>query len=189
MSKRLQLKRVLTLLGLLCLAFAGLGSRLVDLQVWRHDELAAKAQQNTQREFWRAPRRGDILDAHGNLLATSIFVKTVCADPVLIGTQQAAVARQLAPLLQMSEDDLYQRLLPRPMKNQKGETVTNRYVVLQRKVADETWQKIQLTMSRMSFGMDESKLTRSQRAFFRDLRTSAIFTDPVDDQLRVYPNG
>jgi hypothetical protein len=39
-------------------------------------------------------------------------VKTVCADPVLIGNQQAVVARQLAPLLQMSEGDLYQRLLP-----------------------------------------------------------------------------
>jgi cell division protein FtsI/penicillin-binding protein 2 len=189
MTKRLQFKRVLTLLGLLCLAFAGLGSRLVELQVWRHDELAAKAQQNTQREFWRAPRRGDILDAHGNLLATSIFVKTVCADPVLIGNQQAVVARQLAPLLQMSEGDLYQRLLPRPVKNQKGETVTNRYVVLQRKVPDETWQKIQLTMTNLSFGVDEKKLSRAGRAFFRDLRTSAIYTDPVDDQLRVYPNG
>jgi cell division protein FtsI/penicillin-binding protein 2 len=189
MTKRLQLKRVLTLLGLLCLAFAGLGSRLVELQVWRHDELAAKAQQNTQREFWRAPRRGDILDAHGNLLATSIFVKTVCADPVLIGNQQAVVARQLAPLLQMSEADLYQRLLPRPVKNQRGETVTNRYVVLQHKVGDETWQKIQMTMTNFSFGVDEKKLSRADRAFFRDLRASAIFTDPVDDQLRVYPNG
>jgi cell division protein FtsI/penicillin-binding protein 2 len=189
MTKRLQLKRVLVLLGLLCLAFAGLGARLVELQVWRHDELAAKAQQNTQREFWQAPRRGDILDAHGNLLATSIFVKTVCADPVLIGNQQAAVAHQLAPLLQMSESDLYQRLLPRLIKNQKGETATNRYVVLQHKVLDETWQKIQLTMSQMSFGVDESKLPKSQRAFFCDLRQHAIFTDPVDDQLRLYPNG
>jgi len=189
MTKRLQWKRVLTLLGLLCLAFAGLGARLVELQVWRHDELAAKAQQNTQREFWRAPRRGDILDAHGNLLATSVFVKTVCADPVLIGAQQAAVARQLAPLLQMSETELYQRLLPRLMKNQKGETVTNRYVVLQHKVPDETWQKIQLTMSKMPFVADESKLPKSQRAFFRDLRQHAIFTEPVDDQLRLYPNG
>ena len=86
----------------------------------RHDELAAKAQQNTQREFWQAPRRGDILDAHGNLLATSIFVKTVCADPVLIGNQQAVVARALAPLLQMSEGDLYQRLLPAPGEKSKG---------------------------------------------------------------------
>ncbi len=189
MTKRLQLKRVLILLILLVLAFAGLGYRLVDLQVVRHDELAGKAQLNTQREFWQAPRRGDILDARGNLLATSIFVKTVCADPGLIGNQQAVVARALAPLLQMSEGDLYQRLLPRLAKNQKGETVTNRYVVLQHKVADETWQKIQLTMSRLSFGVDEGKLPKTQRAFFRDLRQSAIFTDPVDDQLRIYPNG
>ncbi len=112
MIKRLQLKRMLLLLGLLGLAFAGLGYRLVDLQLLRHDELAALAQQNTGLEFFREPRRGSILDAHGNLLATSMFVKTVCADPVLIGNQQATVARTLAPLLQMSEADLYQRLLP-----------------------------------------------------------------------------
>ena len=95
-----------------CAAFAGLGYRLVDLQVLRHDELAKLAQDNTQREFWQAPRRGDILDAHGNLLATSVPVKTVCADPSLIGNQQAAVARALAPLLQMSEAELYQKLVP-----------------------------------------------------------------------------
>ena len=189
MTKRVQLSRVLLLLGLLGLAFAGLGYRLVDLQVLRHDELAAKAQQNTQREYWQAPRRGNILDVHGNLLATSLFVKTVCADPVLVGSQQAVVAHALAPLLQMTEGDLCQRLLPRLTKNQKGETVTNRYVVLQRKVADETWQKIQATMTNLSFGVDEKGLSRADRAFFRDLRTSAIFTEPVDDQLRVYPGG
>ena len=174
---------------LLGLAFAGLGYRLVDLQVLRHDELAGKAQQNTQREFWQAPRRGDILDVRGNLLATSIFVKTVCADPVLMGNQQAVVAHALAPLLQISEGDLYQRLLPRLIKNPKGEIVTNRYVVLQHKVTDETWQKIQMTMTNLSFGVDEKKLSRADRAFFHDLRQSAIFTEPVDDQLRVYPNG
>jgi cell division protein FtsI/penicillin-binding protein 2 len=189
MTNRLQFKRVLALLALLGLAFAGLGYRLVDLQVLRHDELSAKAQQNTQREFWQSPRRGNILDAHGNLLATSLFVKTVCADPVLMGNQQAVVARTLAPLLQMSEGDLYQRLLPRPAKNQKGETVTNRYVVLQHKVADETWQKIQMTMTNLSFGVDEKKLSKTDRVFFQNLRSSAIFTDPVDDQLRVYPGG
>ncbi len=189
MTKRLQWKRVLLLLALLGLAFAGLGYRLVDLQVLRHDELAAKAQLNTQREFWQAPRRGNILDARGNLLATSLFVKTVCADPVLIGNRQAAVAHVLAPLLPMDEADLYQRLLPRLVKNQKGETVTNRYVVLQHKVADETWQKIQMTMTNFAAGVDEKQLSRAERASLRDLRASAIFTDPVDDQLRVYPGG
>ena len=189
MTKQLQLRRVLLLLVLLGLSFAGLGYRLVDLQVLRHDELAALAQQNTQREFWRAPRRGNILDAHGNLLATSIFVKTVCADPTLIGNQQAAIARSLAPLLQMNEDELCKRLIPRVRQNEKGETITNRYVVLQHKVTDETWQKIQLTMNRLSFGVDETRLPGNQRAFFRNLHQGAIFIEPVDDQLRVYPNA
>ena len=180
---------MLLLLGLLGLAFGGLGYRLVDLQVLRHDELAALAQQNTGFEFFREPRRGSILDAHGNLLATSIFVKTVCADPVLIGNQRATVARTLAPLLQMSEADLYQRLLPRVRQTEPGETVTNRYVVLRHKVRDETWQQIQTAMNRLSFGPDEAGLSRGQRLFLRNLRTHAIFASPVDDQLRVYPNG
>ena len=59
---------------LLGAAFVGLGYRLVDLQVLRHTELQAKARQNTQREFTLEPRRGDILDARGHLLATSVFV-------------------------------------------------------------------------------------------------------------------
>ena len=105
-------------------------------------------------------------------------MKTVCADPVLIGNQRTAVARTLAPLLQMNEADLYQRLLPRLRLNEKGEMVTNRYVVLQRKVRDETWQKIQQVMNGLSFGVNENKLSGDQRAFFRDLRNHAIFTDP-----------
>ncbi|HUA68190.1 MAG TPA: hypothetical protein VMA13_06545, partial [Candidatus Saccharimonadales bacterium] len=180
---------MLLLLGLIGLAFAGLGYRLVDLQVLRHDELAALAQQNTELAYFREPLRGKILDVHGNLLATSIFVKTVCADPVLIGSQQAPVARALAPLLGMDEADLYQRLIPRLRRNQEGEVITNRYVVLRHDVRDETWQKIQMMMSSLSFGVNEEKLTKDQRVFFRNLRAHAIFTNPVDDQLRVYPNG
>ena len=189
MTKRLQLRRVLALTLVVCAAFAGLGYRLVDLQVFRHDELAKLAQDNTQREFWQAPRRGDILDAHGNLLATSVPVKTVCADPSLIGNQQAVVAHALAPLLQMSEAELYPKLFPRVSKNEKGETVTNNlhYVRLQKNVTEETWQRIQLAMSRLSFGVDEKKLPKTGRAFLNNLRQSAIFADP--DQMRVYPNG
>ena len=172
-----------------CAAFAGLGYRLVDLQVFRHDELAKLAQDNTQREFWQSPRRGDILDAHGNLLATSVPVKTVCADPSLIGNQQAVVAHTLAPLLQMSEAELYPKLFPRVSKNEKGETVTNNlhYVRLQKNVTEETWQKIQMAMSQLSFGVDEKKLPESGRVFFHNLRQYGIFADP--DQMRVYPNG
>jgi cell division protein FtsI (penicillin-binding protein 3) len=189
MKQRVQLKRVLLLLGLLGLAFAGLGYRLVDLQVVRHDELSKLAQDNTQREFWQAPRRGDILDVHGNLLATSVPVKTVCANPSLLGSQQAVVARALAPLLQMDEAALRLKLFPRLGINSKGETVTNnlRYVRLQKNVTDDAWRKIQTALTNLSFGVDEKKLSRSDREFFRNVRQSAIFAEP--GQMRVYPNG
>jgi cell division protein FtsI/penicillin-binding protein 2 len=189
MTRKLQFGRVLLLTLLICAAFVGLGYRLVDLQVLRHDELAALAQQNTQREFSREPRRGDILDARGNLLATSVPVNTVCTDPSLIGNQQAVVAHTLAPLLQMNESDLFQKLFSHISKNEKGETITNNlhYVRLQKNVTDENWQKIQMAMSQLDFGVDEKKISKTDRAFFRNLRQGAIFAEP--DQMRVYPNG
>jgi cell division protein FtsI/penicillin-binding protein 2 len=189
MINRLQLKRALLLLIFVSAAFAGLGYRLVDLQVLRHDELAQLEQDNTQREFWQAPRRGDILDTHGNILATSVPVKTVCADPSLIGDQQAAVAHALAPLLQLPEADLYRKLFVHITKDVKGQFVTNNlhYVRLQRNVTDETWQKIQDTMSQLTFGIDEKKLPKANRQFFDNLRMDAIFAEP--DEMRVYPNG
>src|SRR5215470_549279 len=121
MAKQLQYRRVLALALVLAAAFAGLGYRLVDLQVMRHDELSAVAQKGTQREWLLEPRRGDILDAKGNLLATSIFVKTVAANPAQLGNRYPEVAHALAPLLQLSEAELLQRLTPRVRLNEKGE--------------------------------------------------------------------
>jgi cell division protein FtsI/penicillin-binding protein 2 len=188
MVKRLQFRRLLFLALLLVAAFAGLGYKLVDLQVLRHDELSLKAQQNTGRAFLLEPRRGDILDVKGNLLATSAFVKTVCADPALMGEHQPEVARAVAPLLQMGESELLQRLLPRFRQNDKGENMTNRYVVLKRKVPVETWQKIQTAMNTLPLGEESLKLTRTERNFYRDLRQKSVFVESLDDQLRVYPN-
>ena len=188
MPKQLQYRRLLFLALLLALAFAALGYRLVDLQVLRYEELNARARDNTRREFTLEPRRGDILDAKGNLLATSSFVKTVCADPALIGNRQGEVAKAIAPLLQVNEADLIQRLTPRLTRTASGAVTTNRYVVLKRKVPLETWQKVQAAMTNLTFGLDEKKLNRSERAFYRDLRRASLFVERFDDQLRVYPN-
>jgi len=186
MGKELQYRRLFLLALLLVGAFAVLAYRLVDLQLFRHEELQARSQQNTQREMLLEPRRGDILDARGNLLATSVYVKTVCADPSLLGNRPAEVARVLAPLLQESQATLLQKLMPRLRQNQKGETVTNRYVRLKQKIPLETWQQIQTTMKNLSFGLDERKLPPDERAFYRALRQKAIFAR--DEQLRFYPN-
>jgi cell division protein FtsI/penicillin-binding protein 2 len=186
MAKRLQYRRLLILVVLLVAAFAGLGYRLVDLQVLRHDELATKSQQNTQREFLIEPRRGDIVDVRGNPLATSIFMKVVFADPQLIGNHRAEVAHAVAPLLQMNESDLFQHLLPRIRQNEKGETVTNRSVLLKRKVPVETWQQITNAMGNLTFGVDEKKLAKKDRAFLDELRRKALYTENYP--MRVYPN-
>lgn len=189
MINKVQLKRALLLLVFLTAAFAGLGYRLVDLQVLRHEELSRLQQDNTHREFWQAPRRGDILDTHGNLLATSVPVKTVCADPSLVGDQQAVVAHALSPLLQVPETELYQKLFPRISKDAKGQMVTNNlhYVRLQKNVSDGTWQKIQMTMSNLNFGLDEKKLPKTVRQFYSSLREDAVFAEP--EEMRIYPNG
>jgi cell division protein FtsI/penicillin-binding protein 2 len=188
MAKQLQYRRLVVLALLLGVAFAGLAYRLVDLQVLRYQELSALARRNTHREFLLEPRRGDILDAKGNLLATSAFVKTVCADPALMGNRQAEVAQAVAPLLQLSEAELLQRFTPRLVRNTNGVTTTNHYVVLKRKVQVETWQKIQMAMTNLSFGLDEKKLSKHERAFYHDLRRGALYVEKLDDQLRVYPN-
>jgi cell division protein FtsI/penicillin-binding protein 2 len=186
-----QLARLLAILALVVAAFVGLGFRLVYLQVWRHGDLAALAEKGSQEKIPQAARRGDILDANGNLLATTVPVKTVCANPSLIGNQQAVVAHVLAPLLQMSEADLFQKLQPHLIKNKKGEMVTDQYAVLQRKVSSETWQKISCAMTNLSLAVDENKMSKTERVNFRNfafnLRQYAIFGE--DDQLRVYQNG
>ncbi|MBC8095285.1 MAG: hypothetical protein H7Y43_05695, partial [Akkermansiaceae bacterium] len=180
MARKIQFSRLVLLVTLLVLAFAGLAYRLVDLQVLRHGRLRAIAQQNTQREYLFEPRRGDILDCKGNLLATSVPVKVVCADPTLIGHRAGEVARALAPSLQMSEAEVYQKLLPRTRLNDKGETITNCYVRLKTRVPVETWETIKSNLASLTFvGEDKA-------SFLNNLRKKAIFTEEYP--IRVYPN-
>ena len=188
MGKKRQYTRLMLLALLLGMGFAGLAYRLVDLQVLRHDELRVKARHNAQHEVLLEPRRGDILDAKGNLLATSVFVKTVCADASLMGSHQAEIAHAVAPLLQLNENELRERITPRVRPGSTCEMATNRYVVLKRKVPAETWQKVQAAMTNLTLAPNEKQLSKQEKAFNRDLRQKSAFVEPLDDQLRVYPN-
>ncbi len=179
-------RRLVGMAFLLVLAFCGLGYRLVDLQVVRHDELQSKARDNTQSNSQREPRRGEIRDIRGNLLATTVSVKTICADPSLLGERQTEMAKVLATLLKTNETFLAERLQPRVSLNDSGEAKVNQYVVLKRKVPVEEWQQIQQTLAQETFGFTGRKLTKAERTFLRNLQHKAIFAD--DDQQRVYPN-
>jgi cell division protein FtsI/penicillin-binding protein 2 len=187
MAKRLQFRKLLMMGLLLAAAFSGLGYRLVDLQCLRHDELSAKAESNTRREFVFEPHRGDIVDVRGNVLATSMIAKTVCADPALMNERQAdVVARAIAPLLEVNDRALFQRLATRTRVNDKGDTNLVQYVRLKQRVPMETWDKIQAAMTNLSFGVDEKKLSKNDQAQYRFVRQKAIFSE--DFPIRVYPN-
>ena len=187
MAKRLQFRKVLMLGLLIMAAFSGLGYRLVDLQYLRHDELSAKAESNTHREFVFEPRRGDILDAKGNVLATSTFAKTICADPSLMDDRQAdALARAIAPLLQMNDQVLYKKLATRTRVNDKGQTNAMHYVRIAQRVPMDTWEKIQAVVTNLSFGVDEKKLTKSDQLAYRVAGQKGIFAENFP--IRVYPN-
>jgi|SRR5665213_218332 len=193
MTNKMQIRRALLLLIFFGAAFAGLAWRLVDLQVLRHAELSRLAEQNTEREFWQPAKRGDILDAGGNLFATSIPVRTVWANPALLAGQrllpnpQIEFAHALAPLLQVDEGKLFQQMLPRVHQNKDGQMVTNQYAVLKRQVPEATWQKIQATLNNLPASVDTRQWRRPDRIALTNLCRSAVAADP--DQMRVYPNG
>ena len=182
----MQIRRLCYFAGCLVAGFGLLGYRLYDLQVVRHAELRELARNNTERVFVREPRRGNIQDVRGNLLATSKPVHSVCADPHFLGTNYMTVARAVAPLLDMPLDEVADKLRPRMREMENGEMVPLKYVVLKRKVEEEDWERIQEAMKQLTFGVDESKLRPTQRAAYSRLRSRGVFSEA--DQTRFYPN-
>jgi cell division protein FtsI (penicillin-binding protein 3) len=188
MAKRTQYQRLAWLGLLLCLAFAGLGYRLVDLQVLRHEELSAEAEKNTERKIMLEPRRGDILDIKGNPLATTIVMKNIVADPFVIGTNQLEIARALAPVLQTNEAHLVQALTPVVRLGTNGLPVTNnlRYACLSKRASADTWGKVENVITNLVFAAEQYATNRSQRAYYTRLRQQSIYSKDI--QVRVYPS-
>lgn len=169
----------------LALAFCGLGWRLVDLQAVQHQELRELAEQNTVRLIPREPMRGQIIDSRGNPLATSDPVKRICADPSMIGSYAADLARRLAPILGTNADYLTQRLTPRPLIS-NGKTNSVKYVVLKRAAPLDVWNQVNQSMAGFLANLDERHMSAPHKLFYHNLRTRAIFAE--DDQIRRYPN-
>jgi cell division protein FtsI/penicillin-binding protein 2 len=179
-------RRLIIIAGLLGVAFAGLGGRLVVLQVCDHAKYRAVAER--KQVFLREPRRGEILDANGNPLAISVPVKKIFANPKFIGAYYPEVARTLAPVLAMNEAELAGKLRPTILRtNEFGIPVTNSYVNLKKKVTLEHWQQITQAMHGLTFASEAGQLTKGQKRFYRTLRQKGIYAE--DDQLRTYPGG
>jgi cell division protein FtsI/penicillin-binding protein 2 len=124
-------RRVLIVAALLAAMFGGLAVRLFQLHVVLRGPLNLEAMANRGKVVHRQGRRGAISDANGNLLANSLSVRIVTADPQVTGLQAGKIAQQLAPLLRIEPAALQEKLAS------KG-----RYVRLKQRVDEETVQKI-----------------------------------------------
>ena len=77
-------RRVLFAAALFALWAVAIQARLVWLQVYRHEAMLSEANGQKDREITLAPRRGDIVDRNGRVLAMSVDAATVYADPTLV---------------------------------------------------------------------------------------------------------
>ncbi|WP_380175174.1 peptidoglycan D,D-transpeptidase FtsI family protein [Kineococcus sp. DHX-1] len=123
-----------------------LGGRLVQLQGADASKLADRALEQRTSTTTLYAKRGDILDAQGVVLATSVERRDVIADPKAIGsynlrngkpykkdrgTGPAGAAARLAPVLGIDLPTLTQKL-----------TGSSRYAVVAVGITPELWQQV-----------------------------------------------
>ena len=101
--------RAFVLLLLLSLIAVAIGGRLAFWHVLEHDRLSAMAAEQLAQNQEIPAERGVILDARGQLLATSVQVFSVYATPPQVRDPEAE-ANVLAGLLQIPKADLVSKL-------------------------------------------------------------------------------
>jgi len=137
--------RVLVVVFFACVAV--LGIRLLDLQVVRSDALSRAASGFRTRSYTLHAKRGDIVDAKGAVLATSVERYNIGVNQKVIGqykrydkngkltgTGAAAAAEELAPLLKMDRAELGGLLMGGPKKSS--------FVYVKKDVSPELWREI-----------------------------------------------
>lgn len=123
-------RKIILVASFLFLFASTLAGRLVYLQYIKYDRFAKKALSQHQIKIELPPRRGDILDRHGEPFAISVASKSVFADPRKISNPEA-VAQKLSEILKKDTGKLVKRL-----SRKKS------FVWIQRKVGEKELEKI-----------------------------------------------
>lgn len=96
---RAQVKqRALVVVVLIGLWVVGIQARLIQLQVFQHTERAAQAERLQTGRITLPPKRGDIVDRRGELLAYSADARSVGVDPSFLADPAGAVTALCAAL-------------------------------------------------------------------------------------------
>ncbi|MDS1029402.1 penicillin-binding protein 2 [Bacillota bacterium LX-D] len=126
-EQRKKLKKTMNFfLATLILIFAGLGIRLIFLQVFRAEVYQTKSQQNQMRLLEIEARRGEILDRKNQVLATSKPVFTISLAHLDKPQEQEQSIRKLAELLNrpdLTADVIGEMVKSHPQKYEPVEIV------------------------------------------------------------------
>jgi len=90
---------VLVTASLMLLWGLGIEARLLHLQVYRYDDLVERADKQQSRSIVTHPKRGEILDREGRVLAYSVDADTVVSVPVEVD-DPVTTTRQLCEVLE-----------------------------------------------------------------------------------------
>jgi cell division protein FtsI/penicillin-binding protein 2 len=138
--------RLIVLLAVMTLAFAGIGARLVELQAGDKTHLRSLGLGQRVREVTLAAERGSIFDRNGVDLALSVPQTTIVADPSVIHNRES-YASKLAPVVVVDQQALLTRLsVPR-----------SQFAYVARKVDDATVARVKALHLRGLSYLPESK--------------------------------
>ena len=87
-------RRTLIAAVLLGVWAGGIEARLLSLQIYRHADLVTRAARQQMRTIVAPAKRGDILDRHGRVLATSVDADSIYAVPSEISNAGEAAGRR-----------------------------------------------------------------------------------------------
>lgn len=105
-------------------------ARLVDLQIVRGPELAARAENSRLQTLTLPALRGNFVDTNGIPIATTVMARNVTVDPKLI-TDPTGTANALSPILGIPAKTITEAL-----------TVDSRFSYVAKRITPETWKKV-----------------------------------------------
>ena len=91
-------RRVVIMLAISGFWTVTIAARLVQVQAFQHDYYVARAAKQQLREVRQDPKRGDIVDRHGRILAYSVDAEGVGLDPTEVGDPARTVRAVCAAL-------------------------------------------------------------------------------------------
>lgn len=139
--------RFLAVVTAIGLVFGAIGWRLYDLQVARSPELRQQAVDSRRRLQILPAQRGRIVDAQGNLMASTRSVVDIGIDPLSAGPDEREAAESLAELLEIDSREVINALESdyRMVTDAQGRTYPKaiRWIELADAASEETYEAVE----------------------------------------------